>query len=453
MPFGVKPGPGGSRIDFDAVYRELIAPAVVDADLEPLRADEEQAGGIIHKPMFERLILCPYAVADLTAANANVFYELGLRHGVKPASTTLIFAEGGGALPFDVVPLRGLPYKLGGDGKPSDVATDRANLTRRLIAARENNTDSPVFQMVDGFPDIQRLKTDVFRDRVDIAKSLKLRLAAARKLGPAAGLAALAAIEAELAAGIGGLVDAEAGVVIDLFLSYRAVKAWPTMIELVGKMTRPLANTTLVQEQLGFALNRAGDSERAEQVLKACIAEHGASSENCGLLGRVYKDRWEAALAAGNDFEAQGQLELSVSTYLQGFEADWRDAYPGINALTLMELSEPPDPRRDALIPVVSYAVDRRIIAGKPDYWDHATRLELALLALDEKAARSGLGKALAAVREAFEPETTARNLRLIRECRERRATAGGTAVPKWCAQVEAELMKVHDRLNAVAKG
>jgi GNAT superfamily N-acetyltransferase len=188
-------------------------------------------------------------------------------------------------------------------------------------------------------------------------------------------------------------------------------------------------------------------------VLKACIAEHGASSENCGLLGRVYKDRWEAALAAGNDFEAQGQLELSVSTYLQGFEADWRDAYPGINALTLMELSEPPDPRRDALIPVVSYAVDRRIIAGKPDYWDHATRLELALLALDEKAARSGLGKALAAVREAFEPETTARNLRLIRECRERRATAGGTAVPKWCAQVEAELMKVHDRLNAVAKG
>ena len=33
--------------------------------------------------MFERLILCEYAVADLTTANANVFYELGVRHAVR----------------------------------------------------------------------------------------------------------------------------------------------------------------------------------------------------------------------------------------------------------------------------------------------------------------------------------------------------------------------------------
>eukprot|EP01031_Cornospumella_fuschlensis_P049371 gene49371-60437_t len=31
-------------------------------------------GGLIHKPMYERLILCEFAVADLTTANANVFY-------------------------------------------------------------------------------------------------------------------------------------------------------------------------------------------------------------------------------------------------------------------------------------------------------------------------------------------------------------------------------------------
>jgi hypothetical protein len=29
--------------------------------------------------MFERLILCEYAVCDLTSANANAFYELGLQ--------------------------------------------------------------------------------------------------------------------------------------------------------------------------------------------------------------------------------------------------------------------------------------------------------------------------------------------------------------------------------------
>ena len=40
-------------VEFDAVYRELIARAVDAAGLEPLRADEEQeGGGIIQKPMF-----------------------------------------------------------------------------------------------------------------------------------------------------------------------------------------------------------------------------------------------------------------------------------------------------------------------------------------------------------------------------------------------------------------
>jgi hypothetical protein len=61
--------------------------------------------------MYERLILCEYAVADLTTANANVFYELGLRHAVRPWSTVLISA-GGGRLPFDVALLRVFPYKL-----------------------------------------------------------------------------------------------------------------------------------------------------------------------------------------------------------------------------------------------------------------------------------------------------------------------------------------------------
>ncbi|MGD2114277.1 MAG: hypothetical protein PVG07_04435, partial [Acidobacteriota bacterium] len=79
MPFGEKPDAAGAVIDFDAVYEELIRPAVEAAGLEPLRADEERVGGIIHKPMFERLVLCDYAVADLTTANANVFYELGVR--------------------------------------------------------------------------------------------------------------------------------------------------------------------------------------------------------------------------------------------------------------------------------------------------------------------------------------------------------------------------------------
>src|ERR687886_3007893 len=124
MPFGQKPDAAGALIDFDAVYRDLIAPAIEQAQMQPLRADEEMTGGIIHKPMFERLILCEYAVADLTTANANVFYELGVRHAVRPWSTVLLFASGT-RLPFDVELDRGLPYTLTASGEPADLDSAR----------------------------------------------------------------------------------------------------------------------------------------------------------------------------------------------------------------------------------------------------------------------------------------------------------------------------------------
>jgi tetratricopeptide (TPR) repeat protein len=433
MPFGRKPAGDGRVVDFDAVYRELIQPAIEAAGLEPLRADQEITGGLIHKAMFERLILCEYAVADMTTANANVFYELGVRHTTRSFTTVPVFAAGWGQLPFDVNGLRAVPYQLGTDGAPATAAADSAVLSARLQAARDGDpaSDSPVFQLLEGFPDIQRLKTDVFRDRVRYAEGLKQRLAAARD---SKNLDALQAIEASL----GTVADADAAVVVDLLLSYRALSAWPRMIELVAHLAQPLARTVLVQEQLGFALNRAGRSLEAERVLRDVIQQHGASSETCGLLGRVYKDRWEAALAAGQAPLARGLLEQAIATYLQGFEADWRDAYPGVNALTLMELRDPPDPRQAELLPVVTYAVRRRILTGKPDYWDQATLLELAVLARDPSAANAALTHALAAVREPWEPETTARNLRLIRAARERRGD-----VLVWAGEIENALGQV----------
>lgn len=429
MPFGQKAAASGKLIDFDAVYRDLIAPAIEAADLDPLRADEEMTGGIIHKPMFERLILCEFAVADLTTANANVFYELGLRHAVRPASTVLIFAEGCGQLPFDVAPLRAIPYALGSDGKPTETERAVRVLAERLREARNTTTDSPVFQMVEGFPDIQRLKTDVFRDRVRYSEEIKKTLAAARREG----VEAVRAVEKKL----GNIADAEAAVVIDLFLSYRSVKAWTEMIELVAKMAEPLAATVMVQEQLGLALNRAGRGEEAEPVLIELIEKRGPSSETYGILGRVYKDRWVAAEEAGDTYAAKGLLFKAVDAYLKGFEADWRDAYPGINAVTLMELAEPPDERRHDLVPVVRYAVERRIAGGKPDYWDHATRLELAVLAKDKDKADAAAADALAALREPWKAETTTRNLGLIREAR-----AGRGDTLDWALDIERALKK-----------
>jgi hypothetical protein len=149
----------------------------------------------------------------------------------------------------------------------------------------------------------------------------------------------------------------------------------------------------------------------------------------------VYKDRWQAALIDGDTFLADGLLDHAIEAYRKGFETDWRDAYPGINAVTLMELRDPPDPQREQLLPVVRYAVERRVAAGKPDYWDYATLLELAVLAKDPQKARAALTAALPLVREPWEPESTAQNLRLIRERREPRQET----VP-WAQEMEEAL-------------
>jgi hypothetical protein len=431
MPFGQKPGVGGAVIDFDAVYRDLIKPAVDAAELTPLRADEEQAGGIIHKPMFERLILCDYAVADLTTANANVFYELGVRHAVKPATTVLLSAADGTRLPFDVAPLRTLMYRLSPEGKPADATGEGAKLTKLLAEIKKGDIDSPVYQLVEGFPDVQHMKTDVFREQVEYSARIKEELATARKLDGDARLVAIRAIEQ----GLGPLDRAEAGVVVDLLLSYRAVGQWKDMVRLAGLMPLPLQRSTLVQEQLAFALNRAGEGENAERVLLNLISTRGPSSETYGLLGRVYKDRWDAAAKQGDRILARGLLNNAIEAYLKGFEADWRDAYPGVNAATLMTLRTPPDARLGDLLPVVRYAVERKIASGKPDYWDHATMLELAVLGNDENGAMDALAKAVAVIREPWEPETTARNLLLIRKAREAR----GETQP-WATEIEEEL-------------
>lgn len=148
------------------------------------------------------------------------------------------------------------------------------------------------------------------------------------------------------------------------------------------------------------------------------------------------KDRWEEAREAGDSVLARGEIRKAIDAYRRGFEADWRDAYPGVNAVTLMEVAEPPDPARLDILPVVSYAVRRRLDDDRADYWDHATRVELAILRHDREEAEEAVADAVTSIRESWEPVTTLRNLRLIREARERR----NEVVPSWQLDVEQAL-------------
>jgi len=413
MPFGQKTDPSGQVVDFDAVYDDFIRPAIERVRLEPIRADEELGGGIIHKPMYERLVLCEYAIADLTTANANVFYELGVRHAAKPWSTILLFAEGLRNLPFDVTGLRAMPYKIKKDGRPYNCKSSIRVLSSKLERAKkvqDEEIDSPVFQLLDGYPNnLDHERTEDFVKKVRCSEEWKEKLTEAKKRG----VKALRKVEQAL----GDIKTVEASIVVNLFLAYRSTdKGYKEMIALVKKMSPPLQKTILVQEQLALALNREEYHEKAEQVLIKLLETRGSSSETYGLLGRIYKDLRKKALEENDDLTAASYLDKAIEFYLKGFEADWRDAYPGINALTLMGAKEPIDARRSDLLPVVEYAVERKIAVGKSDYWDHATRLELALLSNNEKKAKKALGDARTKRPDRMQCNTTLKTLKLLLE-------------------------------------
>ncbi len=154
MPFGQKPDlKSGVIVDFDQIYNEAIKPAIEQCGLEPLRGDEESTGGIIHSAMFARLLLSEFVVADLTLANANVFYELGIRHAAKPFTTVPILANVS-TLPFDVALVRAVGYQLE-NGKLTETSAQQlqTELAKRLRAAIDAvaTNDSPLFQLFQNF--------------------------------------------------------------------------------------------------------------------------------------------------------------------------------------------------------------------------------------------------------------------------------------------------------------
>jgi hypothetical protein len=161
---------GGVVIDFDVIYELAIRPAISEAGLEPIRGDKERTGGIIHVPMFARILLAEFMVADLTLANPNVFYELGIRHAMKPFTTVPIFATTG-SLPFDVGMVRSIGYELK-DGQLSAAAAEklRTAIKERLDEAVHGSTqaDSPVYQLIPDLcsPDLPPSVEQVLKDRL-----------------------------------------------------------------------------------------------------------------------------------------------------------------------------------------------------------------------------------------------------------------------------------------------
>jgi len=73
-PFGQKKDGKGDEIDFDAVARELIDPALTAVGAEGRETLDIVQSGNIRTDMFRRLLTADLVVADLSIHNANVFY-------------------------------------------------------------------------------------------------------------------------------------------------------------------------------------------------------------------------------------------------------------------------------------------------------------------------------------------------------------------------------------------
>ncbi len=94
----------GRKLDLDKTDRIIIRPAVEEAGLECVRADDIVHSGVIDRHMYEQLLHADVVVADLSTSNLNAIYELGVRHALRP-NTTIILAEREFRYPFDITSL------------------------------------------------------------------------------------------------------------------------------------------------------------------------------------------------------------------------------------------------------------------------------------------------------------------------------------------------------------
>lgn len=411
MPFGEKKDSNGREINFKDIYELLIKPAILNAGMEPVIANEEIVGGSVHKSIYERILLCDYAIVDMTTVNANVFYEYGLRHAARRRHTLPIIASGC-KFPFDVTNLRAIVYKsLNKDGKleAGKLQEDINKITNALIEAKNNTdiTDSPLFQY---FTDLKPYSLPVNQAETfkDVIKVLNNNIDKVQEFVNNKDSDGLKKFEDSI-----DIANTNHDLLYELLIAYRSLKAWENMINLIERFSGNIKESLFVQQQYAFALNRNGETDRAITVLEKLIENYGENSETLGILGRAYKEKWEKEV---NPAEKKAWLDKAIEIYKKGFDADIRDYYPGINALTLMSADDKYKDEFEKLMPVVTYAAKLKIESKNPNYWDWATILELEVLNKNEKAANEALIKALSLAKESWMKESTQKNLQIIKE-------------------------------------
>lgn len=328
-PFGTK-----NEINFDQVEADLIDPALDRFNITGRTTMEIRRQGNIRVDMFQRLLTADIIVADISIHNANVYYELGVRHALRGKRTFLIRARGAGLktdeVPFDIKTDRYLTY----DGtNPKSSLNDLVEGLRQTINSEEH--DSPVFQLLPDLAEQDRTRflpiPRDFREEVERATQTKelgdLEMLADESQGfewEMEGLCLVGRAQFYLKAYEGARVTWEA-----------MRKSDRLDIE---------ANTLL-----GTIYQRLGDLTASDQALKRVLSrkelDRESRAEALSLLGRNAKTNWTNGWKSASSIEQRQRqaltspyLETSLEAYTDAFIADLNHFYSGLNALAMLTI-------------------------------------------------------------------------------------------------------------------
>jgi hypothetical protein len=320
MGYGPKADyPTGRTLDLDKTYYNLIKPTVENCGLNCRRADEIRHSGIIDVPMFEQILTADIVIADLSTYNPNAFYELGVRHALKPY-TTIAIAEKELKNPFDVSHTVIMRYEhLGKDIGVSEAKRFKKELKALIkVILRLPKTDSPVYTYINNLipPSLRKVKK---------TGSKKVSVSSLRVLVDSA-LAAKNASDFDTAKKLFQRVS-----VID--------KGNPFIVQQLALATYKSAKPS-VCKSLNSAL----------KILTTLKPDSSTDSETLGLAGAIYKRLWE-------ETHRILYLSKSIAYYERGFYIK-NDYYNGINVAYLLNVRSSISKGNEA---IADYALANRI--------------------------------------------------------------------------------------------
>jgi Tetratricopeptide Repeats-Sensor len=323
-PFGTKQG-----IDFNRMQRELITPVLQAAKITGATTEAIARAGNIRTDMFEQLLLADVVIADISIHNANVYYELGVRHSLRPRTTILIRARRD-EVPFDLRTDRYLEYD------PENPSEAQANLTeavRQSLASKA--PDSPVFLLLPALE-----PTDVANFR-PIPAEFSEAVSSARRAEDLPMLAVLADEAAEFEWGLAALrLIARAQL---------ALRGWPDARATCEAIRSRRPEDPEANLLLATIYDRLGDPVASmaalERVTAAGALTTAQQAEALALKGRNVKNLWIADWRNVPPERRQAaalrsaQLESARVAYDEAFLLDQNHWYSGINALALLSVT------------------------------------------------------------------------------------------------------------------